>query len=189
MTKRKHNLIIISLLFALLLGLVLVLVALPAAKDDDTPTADSTSTFENLLNTDGKKIVKVSVKNALDEYDIKVEEKDDKQVYILSGLDEAKTAQSSAAVLVESLINLKPTKIISDETLDLSLYGLSEGERDTQLVITFDNDEKVTLYLGAEAPLSQGAYIKIEGDSKVYVISSRDTEIFLNEKSFYQEDE
>ena len=43
------------------------------------------------------------------------------------------------------------------------------------------------LFLGDDAPLSKGAYMKISDDSKVYLISQADKEIFLNEQSFYQE--
>ncbi len=186
MTKRKHNLVIVSLLFALLLGLVLVLVSLPAAKDE-TPSDDAAQTFENLINTTDKKITNVAVKNALDAYELRVEEKDDKQVYILSGLDESKTSQSNSAALMESLINLRPTKIIDDENLDLSLYGLKEPE--SQLTVTFDNNEQLTLKLGDDAPLSQGVYVKVDGDPKVYLIAQLDKEIFLNEKNFYLETE
>lgn len=186
MTKRKQNLVIIALLFALLLGLVFLLVSLPMAKESSTNESTSQS-FSSIIDTTDKKISKVAVKNALGEYEIRVDEKEDKQVCVLEGFDESKTAQSNASMLVDSLINLKPVQVIDDENLDLSMYGLSSTG--AQLTVTFDNDEKTILMLGADAPLSQGSYVKLESDPKVYLIEPGEKEIFLNEKSFYLEAE
>ena len=88
------------------------------------------------------------------------------------------------AMLFDTLINLKPTQIIEGAE-DLSTYGLTESN--AELTITFENNEKIMLFLGDDAPLSKGAYMKISDDSKVYLISQADKEIFLNEQSFYQE--
>ena len=186
MTKRKQNLVIVALLFALLLGLVFLLISMPMAKND-TEKEDATQVFANLIDTTDKKISSIAVKNGLGEYELRVEEKDDKQVYVLEGLDESKTAQANASMLVDSLINLKPMQILDDENLDLSMYGLNSTE--AQLTVTFDNDEQTILMLGADAPLSQGSYVKLESDPKVYLIEPGEKEIFLNEKSFYLEAE
>lgn len=185
-TKRKQNLVIVALLFALLLGLVFLLISMPMAKDD-TEKEDATQVFANLIDTTDKKISKVAVKNALGEYEIRVDEKEDKRVYVLEGFDESKTEQGNASMLMESLINLKPTHILDDESLDLSMYGLNSSE--AQLTVTFDKGEQTTLMLGADAPLSQGSYVKLESDPKVYLIEPGEKEIFLNEKSFYLEAE
>lgn len=184
MTKRKQNLVTVALLFALLLGLVFLLISLPMAKDY-TEKEDATQVFANLIDTTDKKISSIAVKNALGEYELRVEEKDDKQVFVLEGLDESKTAQANASMLVDSLINLKPVQVIDDENLDLSMYGLSSTG--AQLTVTFYNGEQTTLMLGADAPLSQGSYVKLESDPKVYLIEQGEKEIFLNEKSFYLE--
>lgn len=184
MTKRKQNLVIVSLLFALLLVLVFLLVSLPMAKDDSAKE-ETAQNFSSLIDTTDKKIVNIAVKNELGEYEVRIDEKDGKQVYTLDGLDANETAQSSASVLVESLTNLRPTQVIDEDDLDLSMYGLNSVE--AQLTVSFDNGEKTILSLGADAPLSQGSYAKVEGDAKVYLIALGDKEIFLNEKSFYQE--
>lgn len=183
MTKRKHNLIIVSILLALLLGLLFLLISMPAP-DKSISTEETKPTFENIINATDRKIVNVAVKNSQESYEIKSESKDDKQVYILSDQDESKTSQSNASVLFDTLINLKPTQIIEGAE-DLSTYGLTESN--AELTITFENNEKIMLFLGDDAPLSKGAYMKISDDSKVYLISQADKEIFLNEQSFYQE--
>ncbi len=177
---------IITLLFALLLGLIFLLISLPMAKDD-TEKEDTTQVFANLIDTTDKKIASIAVKNALGEYELRVDEKDDKQVYVLEGLDESKTAQANASMLMDSLINLKPVQVLDDENLVLSMYGLNSTE--AQLTVIFDNGEQTILMLGADAPFSQGSYVKVEGDPKVYIIEPGEKEIFLNEKSFYQKAE
>lgn len=183
MTKRKHNLIIISILFVLLLGLLSLLISMPAP-EKDTSTEKYAPTFENIIDTKGKKIVNVAIKNSQESYEIKSEIKDNKQIYILSKLDEAKTSQSNARELFDTLINLKPINVIEDAE-DLSVYGLSEHK--AELTVTFENNEKITLYLGNDAPLSKGSYMKTADDSRIYLITSTDKEIFLNEMNFYQE--
>ena len=106
------------------------------------------STFENIINATDRKIVNVAVKNSQESYEIKSESKDDKQVYILSDQDESKTSQSNASVLFDTLINLKPTQIIEGAE-DLSTYGLTESN--AELTITFENNEKIMLFLGDDA--------------------------------------
>ena len=183
MTKRKHNLIIVSILLALLLGLLFLLISMPAP-EKSASTEETTPTFENIINATDKKIVNVVVKNSKESYEIKSETRDDKQVYILSGQDESKTSQSNVGAMFDTLVNLQPTQIIEGSE-DLSTYGLTESN--AELNITFENNEKITLFLGNDAPLSKGAYTKVSGDSKIYLISQTDKEIFLNERNFYQE--
>ena len=183
MTKRKHNLIIVSILLALLLGLLFFLISMPAP-EKNASTEEIKPTFENIIDMTDRKIISVAVKNPQESYEIKSETKDDKQVYILSDQDESKTSQSNASAMFDTLINLKPTQVIENAE-DLSTYGLAESN--AELTVTFENNEKVTLYLGNDAPLSKGTYMKIAGSSKIYLISPTDKEIFLNEKSFYEE--
>ena len=185
MGKRKQNLIIVSILFVLLLGLLFLLISMPAPEKSDS-AQENTQTFENIINTTDKKIINVAVKNSQESYEIKSETREDKQIYVLSGLDESKTSQNNAGTLYDSIINLKPTQVI-ENIEDLANYGLSESS--AQIVVTFEDDEKITLLLGDDAPLSKGAYAKLENDSKIYLIEQTDKEVFLNEKSFYQEQE
>lgn len=185
MTKRKHNLIIVSILFILLLGLLFFLTSMPLPQKDMSSKTDE-PIFENIINMKDKQIISIAVKNQNESYEIKVENKDDKKVYILSGLDEEKTSQSNAGVMFDSLVNLKPNRIIED-VQDLSNYGLEKVN--AELLITFDDNEKITLYLGNDAPTSSDAYLKVDRDSKIYLINQMDKEIFLNEKNFYQEKE
>lgn len=185
MLKRKNTLMIVSLIFVLLMGLLLYLVSMPAPSKLDSSDVPA-QTYDSIVSITDKKIVKISIKNSQESYEISSEQKEDKQMYILSGQDETKTSQSNARALFDSVINLKPTQII-DDIEDLSAYGLEEVNE--ELTVTFDNGEKITLYLGVEAPLSKGVYMRVSGDEKVYLINQMDAEIFLNEKSFYQEKE
>lgn len=183
MKKRKHNLIIVSILLVLLLGLLFLLVSMPAP-EKSTSTEETKQTFENIINVKDRKIINVAVKNSQESYEIRSETKDDKQVYILSDQDESKTSQSNAGAMFDTLINLKPTQII-DDVEDLSTYGLAESC--AELTVTLEDNEQITLCLGNDAPLSKGTYMKVLGNSKVYLISQTDKEIFLNEQNFYQE--
>ena len=70
MTRRKHNLIIVSILLALLLGLLFLLISMPAP-DKSTSTEETTPTFENIINATDRKIVNVAVKNSQESYEIK----------------------------------------------------------------------------------------------------------------------
>lgn len=183
MKKQKNNLIIISILLILLLVLLFFLISLPAAEKNDL-LSEKTQTFDNIIDMSNGKIMTVSIKNLQDNYEFNIENKEDKNVYILSGFDENKTSQSNAATLYDSVVNLKPVEVI-DNVEDFSIYGLSESS--INLTVTFDNDKKITLILGNDAPLDKGSYIKIINDPKVYLISKSDKEIFLNEKEFYLE--
>lgn len=186
MNKRKHNLIIISILFALLLGVLFLLISMPSA-DKDEPQTDNTPVLENIINTSDKKIVSVTVKNSSGTYDIISKERDDKQVYVLSGANEGKTSENMTSTFIESIINLKPSQVIEENSNDLSIYGLDESR--AELTVNFDNNDKIVLNLGNDAPLSKGSYIRVNDESKVYLISEVDKEIFLNDEHFYMTNE
>ena len=183
MTKRKQNLIIVTTLLVLLLVLLFFLISLPAPQKSSTSDENKIE-LENIIDTKDKKIVKISLKNSKEAYDISVEKKDNKSVYILSDNDESNTSQTNAKVLYDSLINLKPDQIIENAD-NLSVYGLEKPV--ASLTLTFDNNENVILLLGNDAPLYRGSYMKIDNDSKIFLINQADKEVFLNEKSFYQE--
>ncbi len=186
MRRRKNTLIVVSALFALLLGLLFLLISMPAPEKDASLDMSSVS-FENIVKvTEDKKIASVAVKNQKEDYEIKAESKDDKQVYAVAGWEEGKTSQSKAETLYDSLVNLKPTQKIDDAS-DLSAYGLDNPA--AEVTVTFSNDEKLKLFLGSDAPLSKGAYVRVDGDEEVYLIDTTDKEIFLNEQEFYQEKE
>lgn len=186
MRRRKNTLIVVSALFALLLGLLFFLISMPAPEKDVSLDTSSVS-FENIVKvSEDKKISSVAVKNQKEGYEIKAESKDDKQIYAVAGWEEGKTSQSKAEALYDSLINLKPTQKIDDAS-DLSAYGLDNPA--AEVTVTFSNDEKMKLILGSDAPLGKGAYVRVEGDEGVYLIDTADKEIFLNEQGFYQEKE
>lgn len=186
MRRRKNTLIVVSALFALLLGLLFLLISMPAPEKDASLDMSSVS-FENIVKvTEDKKIASVAVKNQKEDYEIKAESKDDKQVYAVAGWEEGKTSQSKAETLYDSLVNLKPTQKIDDAS-DLSAYGLDNPA--AEVTVTFSNDEKLKLFLGSDAPLGKGAYVRVDGDEEVYLIDTTDKEIFLNEQEFYQEKE
>lgn len=183
MRRRRNTLIVVSALFALLLGLLFFLISMPAPEKDASLDTSSVS-FENIVKVaEDKKIASVAVKNQKEDYEIKAESKDDKQVYAVAGWEEGKTSQSKAEALYDSLINLKPTQKIDDAS-DLSAYGLDNPA--AEVTVTFSNDEKMKLILGSDAPLGRGAYVRVEGDEGVYLIDTADKEIFLNEQGFYQ---
>lgn len=186
MRRRKNTLIVVSALFALLLGLLFFLISMPAPEKDVSLDTSSVS-FENIVKvSEDKKISSVAVKNQKEGYEIKAESKNDKQVYAVAGWEEGKTSQSKAEALYDSLMNLKPTQKIDDAS-DLSAYGLDNPA--AEVTVTFSNDEKMKLLLGSDAPLGKGAYARVEGDEEVYLIDTADKEIFLNEQGFYQEKE
>lgn len=184
MKRRKNTLIVVSALFALLLGLLFFLISMPAPERNASLDTSSVS-FDNIVKVaEDKKIASVAVKNQKEGYEIKAESRADKQVYAVDGWEEGKTSQSKAEALYDSLVNLKPTQKIDDAS-DLSAYGLDNPA--AEVTVTFSNDEKMKLLLGSDAPLGKGAYVRVEGDEEVYLIDTADKEIFLNEQVFYQE--
>ncbi len=187
MLKRKHNLIIVSVIFVLLLGVLFLLISLPSSSDENKSKNESVQTFDNIINTSDKKISNIAVQNLSGTYEIKIKTDGDKEVYTIPGQPEDKISQNLVKVLVEDIINLKPIQIVSEDDKDLSVYGLDKSK--ANIVITFDNGEEVKLIIGNDAPLSKGSYMMKENESKVYLISSTDKEMFFNDESFYIEKE
>lgn len=187
MLKRKHNLIIVSVIFVLLLGVLFLLISLPNSSDENKPENENVQTFDSIVNMSDKKISSIVVQNSSGTYKVEVKTAEDKEVYTISGKPDDKVSQSLVKVLLEDIINLKPIQIVSEDDKDLSVYGLDKSE--ANIVITFDNGEEVKLIIGNDAPLSKGSYMMKENESKIYLISPTDKEMFFNDENFYIEKE
>ena len=86
-------------------------------------------------------------------------------------------------IFMDTLKNMKPLQIVDETSEELSKYGLDH--ENASINIVFEDGTNMTLKLGNDAPLSQGAYMLSGIDGKVYLILESDKEIFLNTKEFY----
>jgi hypothetical protein len=72
--------------------------------------------------------------------------------------------------LVSSAASVNADKVVEEKPEDLAIFGLKEPR--TRVVITLKDGKTRTLLLGDDAPVGGGGYAQVDGDPKVYLLTS-----------------
>ncbi|MEJ5368314.1 MAG: DUF4340 domain-containing protein [Bryobacteraceae bacterium] len=72
--------------------------------------------------------------------------------------------------LVSSAASVSADKVVEEKPEDLAVFGLKEPR--ARVVITLKDGKSRTLLLGEDAPVGGGGYAQVEGDPKVYLLTS-----------------
>lgn len=187
MKKQVQNVIIASVILALLIGILFFVLSLPADKKSDTSISEPSYSAEPFLKNSLDNISSVLIENNSGTFEIEVSTQGDNKTYNIPNLESSKTAsQSSLEMFINQLINISPAQTVETDANNLKKYGL-EPETSKITVKFKDNTNKI-FKLGNQAPLSIGTYLRFNNEKTVYLISIPDAEIFLNSKDFYIEE-
>lgn len=72
--------------------------------------------------------------------------------------------------LVSSAATLNADKVVEEKPEDLSVFGLKEPH--ARVVITLKDGKSRTVLLGDDAPVGGGGFAQVDGDPKVYLLTS-----------------
>lgn len=187
MKKQIQNIIICSVILALLLGVFFLVVSLPPREESNISSSEKANTFAPFLENVNEKISSVLVENSSEKFTIEISNQDGKLIYNINNLESNKTSSpSSLQTFMSELINISPVQTVESGTSDLKKYGLEKEA--AKITVNFADGTNKIFKLGNEAPLSIGYYLRINDENTVYLISTSNAEIFLNNKEFYAED-
>lgn len=179
MNKGTKTLIFLSIVLILFIGIFVASSRVEKNKTDDNIQQNNNSIS---LGISDKNIDFVNVKNQSDQYTVKVGRDEGKETYLILN-ENREVSQSMLEIFMDTLKNMKPLQIVDETSEELSKYGLDNENANIDIV--FEDGTNMTLKLGDDAPLSQGAYMLSGKDRKIYLILESDKEIFLNTKEFY----
>lgn len=78
--------------------------------------------------------------------------------------------RSAVESLVSSAASLNADKVVEEKPEDLAVFGLQEPH--ARVVITLKDGKTRTVLLGDDAPVGGGGFAQLEGDPKVYLLTS-----------------
>jgi hypothetical protein len=78
--------------------------------------------------------------------------------------------RDAVGALIASLSSLSSEKVVEEQAGDLAGFGLAQPG--TQIVLTLKGGKTRTIALGDEAPVGGGSYVKVDGDARVFTVSS-----------------
>jgi hypothetical protein len=168
--KKKKNLIILAIVLITLLGSYLYINNKPKKQKDADNGDDSTSIEILKLNSDDITKMTVSTK---DEGLIFEKDGDD---FKLTSHPDILIDNGAATNLLMSFSSLYADKIVSENSEGLENYGLKKPA--ATAVATLKNGTSKTVYLGDKTPGGSSYYFMVNGDKKIYTISSADGDHF-----------
>ncbi|MDR0404371.1 MAG: DUF4340 domain-containing protein [Oscillospiraceae bacterium] len=191
----KNNIRALAISFCCMLALLGTFLALKflSSEDDDkkkshlTAGTDESVSSISLIKTEIKEIKEIAVKNQDSEFKIEVVDDGDEPNFKLEALEKAGKSPSKDLVkyLAQDLCNFSASKIISENPQDDEKYGLKEPK--ATIKVSFKDSTSKTLLLGENTSFDSGAYLKIDEEDKIYLISMSDASIFLNTPENYAE--
>ena len=175
-------------LFLLILLTVAAFFLASQPKSQETPlqSKNSTEQLSKIFDKKMDEISKVIVKNSSGEFVVFVKNEQNKPIYYMENLsNKMQVSQSIVEAFLLDLTNLMPEKVVEENCEDFGKYGFNEPTATIKVVFTDGTERMVAL--GAQAPLGLGSYLRVDGESAVYLLAEVSTEIFINVKESYLE--
>ena len=182
MKKQIRNLIIGLVIVAALVGVLLVVMNLPEQQEESSSTASASTTTIKLLELTLDDIETIEVKNT-EEYTLVREPNTDNE-WIIEDLEGLPKIKNSYAMLALSMCSLSAQKVIAEDVTDLGQYGLAEPV--SVVTAVMKDGSRHTIEIGNEAPGGNNyTYVKLPGESTVYVVSTSDVSRMLQVRTDY----
>src|SRR5439155_1138356 len=78
--------------------------------------------------------------------------------------------QSAVSSMLSSLSSLNSDRLVEEKASNFNQYGLSEPT--LQIGVTENNSKTLQLLVGDDTPTSNGAYVRVEGDRRVFTLAA-----------------
>lgn len=98
-------------------------------------------------------------------------------VYTLKGYEDAPLALGMPDAVANDAAAVTTTNIVDITGANPEEYGLDKPR--ATVAVTYNNGNARTITLGNEAPDSAGAYIMVDGDKAIYLVSTEDVDSFM----------
>lgn len=190
MSKRVRTLIIVCVVLALLGGSLAVLLLLPDPDKDSGSSSSSSSSSTALTVLDKSKdaggstvadpVKKIVIQSGDVSFSMEPNGDGDLQVAAYDGLP---VNTSRVESLVKSLTTISATRKVVDEPENPADFGLAEPR--ATATVTYHDDSTAVLELGSEDPLKEGVYLRVQGQSPVYLVEESVTETIFQDSLYY----
>ena len=166
MNKKIKTLIIGGIVLVVLLGAMIALMVVNNQGGERSSSSSSDSTV-NIVEKNIDNITKIVIHNPQGEVTLTQPEEGSFAVETLGTLPLETTDVKS---VFSNLAVIDATKVVSETPGDLEEYGLTQPQ--TTAEVFLNDGSSYTLRIGNESPLGDGYYAMLDGDDKLYLISS-----------------
>lgn len=194
MKKQISYIIIAAVLLAVLVVALVLLLNMPDNKDDSSSTSDNTAT--TLIEQTVSDIEIITVDNSGGKYTLMgYASKDEstvessgetstvtttEMIFTMQGYDTYLVDKDKSDSLAYDCSNLVASKTVNSKNNPDSDYGLDKPR--ATVTISFSDGSKKTIKVGNTVPGVESAYVRIDDQSKIYVVSLDSLESMLVEK-------
>lgn len=161
--KLYRNAIILVVVLGLLVGAYFFINNKKGSANEDV-SEDSTKTI-TVIELEKDKINQVEFNNENGKFSLKKQGEE----WSMDPSSEFPVDSSAADSSASGVSSIIANKLIEENATDLSNYGL---DKPATVKIGLSDGSSKELEVGATSPTSDGVYVKVKGESKVYLISS-----------------
>ncbi len=135
----------------------------------ETTGVDGTVSKTDTFNFDAFSAVDLKSETIeLDFYAKGGEDEDTNRVWLEKSIPQEYTSQTTVEGMVEAVLGLKYTRIISETVEDISLYGFDKPAYTA--LISPNKGEAFTVTVGKQSPDQSGYYVTVSNGTKVYLV-------------------
>ncbi|MDR1467257.1 MAG: DUF4340 domain-containing protein [Oscillospiraceae bacterium] len=151
------------------------------------PQENETISSVSIIKTEIKNIKEITIKNQTLEFKIESLSESNEPDFRIENLEKngKKVSKDLVKNLFEEVSNFSANKIVSENLEDFEKYDLKQAK--ASITINFRDSTSKTLLLGANTAFENGAYLRVDGENKVYVISLGDAGSFSSSPENYSE--
>ncbi|MCI8554620.1 MAG: DUF4340 domain-containing protein [Clostridiales bacterium] len=188
MSKRLRTLIIVIVVLALLGGSFTALLLLPGPEQAESSTPSSKSEavliLDKALNAQGG-AVDAPVKSAV----IRSEDKsftlepDSDGILRVAEYGDLPVHTTRVEALVRALTSVSAIRQVTEEAENPADFGLAEPRATAE--VTYHDDSTAVLELGGEDPMKEGVYLRIQGESPIYLVTEDTADTIFHDSLYY----
>lgn len=186
--KQTKNLIISSSILAILATTSFLLISKPKNEIVNVSNTENVNVPSPLISKNLDEISSINIKNPNKDITIYVNAESESEKYNIPQLKDKKLSQKNLDDFTRDILNLSPIQIVTDNSENPTQYGIGK-DNNPIITITDKNNQTTRFELGAAAPLSMGNYLKANADSKIYLISPFNSELFNHDEHYFLETE
>lgn len=159
--KLFRNAVILIVVFGVLFGAYYFL-SHKKTKENDAALETGQSAIK-VMSVEKEDITSVEYNNPNGKFTIKFDGKN----WTIDPAFEFKIKYNNANSAAIDMSTIVADKVIEENAADLSKYGL---DKPSSVTVTLKNGTKKTIEVGSKTPTNDGIYVKMQGESKVYMV-------------------
>ncbi|MFT3950497.1 MAG: DUF4340 domain-containing protein [Oscillospiraceae bacterium] len=184
----KIKSLIVSGVFILALGIMLVVLKLNGLDTTDTDSSSTSAavttadTSVSIISTDSANIKQITVKNTNADYTLVQSGTDSSTgdpTFSLKELKDVNQSDTLTGAMANIASTLKATNIAEKDAQDLSKYGFDKP-RSTFTVTFGDSTPARTFLIGNDSPVNNTVYLNEQGSKTVYIASAASLSYFTD---------